>query len=145
MRSPKVRLYIRVRLRDGRYAYRDPIWNRNRTLRAGYALIGGQPEVHPEGIYYLRFLRGEKRVWRAVGPRDRQHHDERHQRSHACEGQIPRPGVHGRTVRALRAAAECLPERRYPGGWAAVLRPVNADDMNAQAGGRNVLVSGTKG
>jgi len=62
VRSPKVRLYIRVRRRDGRYVYRDPVWNRNRTLRAGYTLVGGQPEVHPEGIYYLRFLRGKKRV-----------------------------------------------------------------------------------
>lgn len=67
MRSPKVRLYIRVRLSDGRYAHADPVWNRNRTLRAGYALVGGQPEVHPEGIYYVRFLRGRKRVWRAIG------------------------------------------------------------------------------
>ena len=67
MRSPKVRLYIRVRLSDGRYRYADPVWNRNRTLRAGYALVGGQPEAHPEGVYYVRFLRGSKRVWRAIG------------------------------------------------------------------------------
>ena len=67
MRSPKVRLYIRVRLSDGRYRYADPVWNRNRTLRAAYALVGGQPEAHPEGIYYVRFLRGHKRVWRAIG------------------------------------------------------------------------------
>jgi hypothetical protein len=66
VRSPKVRLYIRVRLADGRYRYADPIWNRNRTLRAGYALVGGQPEAHAEGIYYVRFFRGDKRVWRAV-------------------------------------------------------------------------------
>jgi integrase/recombinase XerD len=67
VRSPKVRLYIRVRRPDGRHAYLDPAWNRNHTLRAGYALVGGQPEAHPEGIYYVRFLRGDKRVWRAIG------------------------------------------------------------------------------
>jgi integrase/recombinase XerD len=46
----------------------DPVWNRNRTLRAGYALVRGQPEFHPEGIYYLRFVRGRKRIRRAIGP-----------------------------------------------------------------------------
>lgn len=68
MRTPKVRLYIRVRLPNGHHAYLDPVWNRNRTLRAGYALVKGQPEYHPEGIYYLRFVRGRKRIRRAIGP-----------------------------------------------------------------------------
>jgi hypothetical protein len=67
VRTPKVRLYIQVRLPDGRHAYRDPVWNRNRTLRAGYAVMDGQPESHPEGVYYLRFLRGRKRIREAVG------------------------------------------------------------------------------
>src|ERR1019366_2819220 len=68
MKAPKVRLYIRVRQSDGRYSYLDPAWNRNRALRAGYALVAGQPEHHPEGVYYLRFLQGSKRVWQSVGP-----------------------------------------------------------------------------
>ncbi len=68
MKAPKVRLYVRVRHSDGRYSYLDPAWNRNRTLRAGYALVAGQPEHHPEGVYYLRFLQGSKRVWQSVGP-----------------------------------------------------------------------------
>jgi hypothetical protein len=67
VKTPKVRLYIRVRLSDGRDAFVDPAWNRNLTLRAGYALIDGQPEHHIEGIYYLRFLNDGKRVWKAVG------------------------------------------------------------------------------
>src|ERR1019366_3664038 len=67
MKAPKVRLYIRVRQSDGRYSYLDPAWNRNRTLRAGYALVAGQPEHHPEAVYYLRFLQGDKRVWQSVG------------------------------------------------------------------------------
>jgi len=67
VKTPKVRLYIRVRRSDGRDSFVDPTWNRNRTLRVGYALIDGQPEHHPEGIYYLRFLRSGKRVWEAVG------------------------------------------------------------------------------
>jgi integrase/recombinase XerD len=68
VKTPKVRLYIRVRLPDGCDAFVDPVWNRNRTLRAGYALIDGHPESHPEGSYYLRFLRDGKRVWQPVGP-----------------------------------------------------------------------------
>lgn len=68
MKSPKVRLYIRVRLSDGRSSYADPAWNRNRTLRAGYALVDGLQECHPEGVYYLRYLRDGKRRWHAVGP-----------------------------------------------------------------------------
>jgi len=49
MRTLKVRLYIRVRLRDGHYAYLDPVWNKNHTLRAGYALVKGKAESHGEG------------------------------------------------------------------------------------------------
>jgi hypothetical protein len=68
MKTLKVRLYLRVQLSDRRNAFVDPVWNGNRTLRASYALIGGLPEHHPEGTYYLRFLRSGKRVWQPLGP-----------------------------------------------------------------------------
>ena len=64
---PRVRLYIRIRRAKGSYAYADPAWNLNRTLRAGYAMVSGEPEPHPEGVYYLRFLSRKKRVWQSVG------------------------------------------------------------------------------
>ncbi len=67
MKTHKVRLYLRIRRANGKDAFVDPAWNRNRTLRAGYALVAGNPEHHPEGVYYLRFLRNGKRVWQAVG------------------------------------------------------------------------------
>jgi integrase/recombinase XerD len=67
VKTHKVRLYIRVRLSDGRYAFLDPVWNRNHTLRAAYVLRNGHPEHHPEGTYYLRFLSSGKRVWQAAG------------------------------------------------------------------------------
>lgn len=67
MRTPKVRLYIRVRSAGGKYTFHDPVWNKNRTLRAAYALVNRQPEYHPEGVYYLRYLHGTKRIWHAVG------------------------------------------------------------------------------
>lgn len=41
-----------------------PVWNRNRTLGAGYAVMNGRPESHSEGVYYLRFLRGGKQSGR---------------------------------------------------------------------------------
>jgi integrase/recombinase XerD len=66
-KSCKVRLYIRIRRADRQYAYTEPAWNGNRTLREGYALVGGRVEAHPEGIYYLRYLRGKKRIWESVG------------------------------------------------------------------------------
>lgn len=55
MKTPKVRLYIRIRRIDGADAFVDPAWNRNRTLRGGFAVVNGQPEQHSEGIYYLRY------------------------------------------------------------------------------------------
>jgi hypothetical protein len=67
LKTRKVRWYVRVRRPDGRDAFVDPIWNRNRTLRAGYALVRGQPEQHPKACYYLRYLRGGRPVWQSVG------------------------------------------------------------------------------
>jgi integrase/recombinase XerD len=67
VRTFKVRLYIRVHLPDGRHSFLEPAWNRNHTLRAGYALVGGRSEHYPGATYYLRFLRGDKRVWKRVG------------------------------------------------------------------------------
>ena len=67
MRPPRVRLYIRVRQSDGRYSYHDPAGDRNRTLRANYALVDGKLEHHREEVHYLHFLRGGKRAWQPVG------------------------------------------------------------------------------
>jgi hypothetical protein len=41
LRTPKVQVLIRVRLRSGQYAYAKPARNRNRTLGQGYALVDG--------------------------------------------------------------------------------------------------------
>lgn len=66
MRTLKVQLLVRVRLSSG-YKYANPVWNKNGSLREGYACVGGKPELHPEGVYYLRYLQGGKRRWHAVG------------------------------------------------------------------------------
>jgi len=67
LRTPKVSLYIRVRRPDGKHSFLHPVWNGNRTLRTGYALVQGQAERHAEYVYYLRYRRAKKRTWEAVG------------------------------------------------------------------------------
>ena len=67
MKCPKVSLYIRIRISQRRYRYVPAVFNRNGTLRAGFALISGNPAYHPEGIYYLRYLRDGRRIWQIVG------------------------------------------------------------------------------
>ncbi|HEX4169948.1 MAG TPA: site-specific integrase [Bryobacteraceae bacterium] len=39
----------------------------NKKLRVGYALVGGQPEAHPEAIFAPRYEDGGKRRWKKVG------------------------------------------------------------------------------
>ena len=67
MKSPKVRVYIRIRL-AGKDAYVDPVTNKSGSLREGYALVEGPATHHPEGIYYLRYASPDgKRRWESVG------------------------------------------------------------------------------
>lgn len=100
MRTPKVRLYIRIRSAGGKYTFHDPAWNRNRTLRAAYALVNRQPHLHPEGVYYLRYLRGAKRVWHSVGTdpdaalvalRNKEHHLQAVRLGSSVEERTPQP------------------------------------------------------
>jgi integrase/recombinase XerD len=67
VKCPKVSLYIRIRISQRCYRFVPAVFNRNGALRAGFASISGNPVSHPEGIYYLRFLRDGKRVWQLVG------------------------------------------------------------------------------
>lgn len=67
MKSPVVRLKIRVRLPDGSRPYLDPVLSTNKKLKPLFALVNGQPEHHPEGVYHLRYVKGKKRIWEKVG------------------------------------------------------------------------------
>lgn len=67
-----VRLYIRVRLKDGRRLHVDPVYAANRKLKPLFAMVHGQAEHHPEGVYYLRYQRDGAYIWEAVGT-DPQH------------------------------------------------------------------------
>jgi integrase/recombinase XerD len=67
MSSPVVRLKIRVRLSDGSRPFLDPVFSANGKLKPLYAVVNGTPQHRPEGVYHLRYLRGDKRIWEAVG------------------------------------------------------------------------------
>lgn len=67
MSAPAARLYIRVRLADGSRPYLDPVYSKNGKLKPLHAVIDGQPVHRPDGVYYLRFLHGKKRVFERVG------------------------------------------------------------------------------
>ena len=64
----RVTLSIRIRLKSGRRQYATPVIASNGKLKPGYALIDGQKEFHPEGVYVLRYRSLEgKQVWESVG------------------------------------------------------------------------------
>ena len=62
MKSPVVRRKIRVRLQNGSYPFVDPVYASNGKLKPLYAVVGGREERHPEGVYYLRYANGQRRV-----------------------------------------------------------------------------------
>lgn len=67
MKNPVVRLKLRVRLPDGSRPYLDPVFSGNNKLKPGYALSDGKPVHFSDGVYHVRYLRGTKRVWEAIG------------------------------------------------------------------------------
>ena len=67
MKSPVVRLKLRVRLPDGSRPYLDPVRSANNQLKPGFAMHDGKPVHFPDGVYHLRYLKGSRRVWEGVG------------------------------------------------------------------------------
>ncbi len=67
MPVPVVRLKIRVRLVNGSRPFLDPVFSANGKLKPLQAVVNGKPEHHPEGVYFLRYRKGEKRAWESVG------------------------------------------------------------------------------
>jgi hypothetical protein len=59
----KIRLYLRVRLANGNRQFIDPVYAANGRLKPFYAVVDGNAEHHPEGVYYLRHLKHGKRAW----------------------------------------------------------------------------------
>jgi hypothetical protein len=67
MKVPIVRLKIRVRLPDGSRPYLDPLFAANGKLKPDFALLNGKPTHCPGGVYHLRYLKGDTRVWETIG------------------------------------------------------------------------------
>jgi integrase/recombinase XerD len=67
VKAPVVRLKIRVRLSDGSRPFLDPVPAPKGRLKPLCAIVNGTPEHHPEGVYFLRYAKNNKRVWEAVG------------------------------------------------------------------------------
>lgn len=65
MKSPVVRLKLRVRLPDGNRACLDPAYSKDHKLRSGYAVSESRRSLPT--AYHLRYLRGDRRVWEPVG------------------------------------------------------------------------------
>jgi integrase/recombinase XerD len=67
MKKPIVRLKLRVRLPDGSRPYLEPVFTANKKLKPGYPRHHGQNGHWPDGVYHLRYLKGGRRIWEAVG------------------------------------------------------------------------------
>ena len=69
MKTPRVKLFIRVRLPNGSQRYVQPVMSNNHALRSLWGVVNGNNEHHPEGSYYLRYRprKGERRCWEALG------------------------------------------------------------------------------
>jgi hypothetical protein len=67
LKQPVVRLKIRVRLPDGSRPYLDPVPSAKGKLKPLFAFVDGNAEYHPEGVYFLRYARGGKRIWKHAG------------------------------------------------------------------------------
>lgn len=67
MKAPVVRLKIPARLLDGSRPFLDPVPAPKGRLKPLCAIVNGTPEHHPEGVYFLRYAKNNKRVWEAVG------------------------------------------------------------------------------
>lgn len=68
MKSTAVRLYIRARRSEGTRLFALPVFAANGRLRPQFALVDGQPQHCPGGVYHLRYAVAGKRVWENVGP-----------------------------------------------------------------------------
>ncbi len=61
-------LYIRITTKYGRNSYCKPVYLSKGRLKPHYAMVDGEPEHHPEGVYYIRFgTGGGKQRFESVG------------------------------------------------------------------------------
>jgi hypothetical protein len=62
MSAPKVRLYIRVTLPNGKRPFLDPVYSANHKLKDGWAIHEDGFQPFSDYAYYLRYAKDGKRV-----------------------------------------------------------------------------------
>lgn len=67
MPAARVRLYIRPSLPDGNRPFLDPVYTANHKLKSGFGVLDGCEQRFTTFAYYLRYLKGGKRVWELAG------------------------------------------------------------------------------
>ena len=55
MPNRAVTLYLRIKTADGKKPFCKPVYLAKGRLKPLYALVDGEPEHRPEGVYYMRF------------------------------------------------------------------------------------------
>lgn len=55
MANLTVTLYIRIKTEDGKKPFCKPVYLAKGRLKPLYAIVNGEPEYRPEGVYYMRF------------------------------------------------------------------------------------------
>jgi integrase/recombinase XerD len=91
----KVTVHVRIKTAEGKRIYCRPVYGANKKLRAGWALVNGQPEAHPEAVFVLRYTDRGRRKWEHVGEDPAKAHTAKLRREHILTGRaIGKPVVY---------------------------------------------------
>jgi len=106
-RRERVNLYIRIERDGGKRAYVVPDLKKQRT-----AIIGGKPDRHDEGVYYLRYEQDGRRRWEAVGNDLTMALTKRKMRDSELTLGFNSADIHGVIAKAQHKPAKKAPEAR---------------------------------
>jgi hypothetical protein len=97
-------LYIRITATDGKRPYCKPVYVSKGRLKPQYAMVGGEPKYHPEGVYYdFSPFTSTRFTLLGVGLLPAHKFDHRPEQSiprlqpHPSPGHIPHHDIHART------------------------------------------------
>jgi hypothetical protein len=85
-----------------------PYFTGNNKLKPGYASFEGKPVLFPDGVYHLRYLKGNRRVWEAVSSDAQFALIAKLKRGKSLEARAAGVSVVGSSERALRSRMSCL-------------------------------------
>jgi integrase/recombinase XerD len=64
---PKVEIYLRVRLENGKQPYYKSVWESKSRLKPFTCLVAGVPQFFLRGTYHLRYSFNGRQMWESVG------------------------------------------------------------------------------